>query len=114
MRLCRFVADVVAFLAQSPQNSVVLRCSDGFRRCCIMATALLLQLGASLQSVPEDELHITALKFYYLKRGHPQAKDQLLTPSQIRFIKFFSDCLSAGIVTPSVRSPSHVFSPASF
>ncbi len=110
----RFVADVVAFLAQSPQNSVVLRCSDGFRRCCIMATALLLQLGASLQAVPEDELHITALKFYYLKRGHPQAKDQLLTPSQIRFIKFFSDCLSAGIVTPSVRAPSHVFSPASF
>jgi hypothetical protein len=69
-----------------------------------MASALLLQLGGSLQPMNEDEPHITALKFYYLKRGHPQAKDQLLTPSQIRFIKFFSDCLSAGIVTPLVST----------
>jgi hypothetical protein len=91
-------------MAQSPNNSVVLRCSDGFRRCCIMASALLLQLGGSLQPMNEDEPHITALKFYYLKRGHPQAKDQLLTPSQIRFIKFFSDCLNAGIVTPMVST----------
>lgn len=99
--ICMFVADVVAFLAQSPNNTVVLRCSDGFRRCCIMATALLLQLGGLAQSANLDDVHVSALNFYYHKRGSPQAKDEFLSPSQIRFIKFFSDCLNAGIVTPS-------------
>ena len=101
--LCRFVADVVEFMAQSPSNTVVLRCSDGFRRCCIMASALLLQLGELAPTSNLDELHITALDFYYHKRGRPQASDEFLSPSQIRFVKFFSDCLNAGIVTPSVN-----------
>ena len=112
--LSRFVADAVAFLAQSPQHTVVLRCSDGFHRSCVMASALLLQLGALAPSSNADDMHLAALKFYYSQRGNPQSNEEFLTPSQIRFIKFFSDCLSAGIVTPSVRAPSHVFSPASF
>ncbi len=99
---CRFVADVVSFLALSPKNTVVLRCSDGFRRCCIMASALLLQLRELMPSTNLDELHISALNFYYAKRGNPQSNDELLSPSQIRFVKFFSDCVNAGIVTPSV------------
>ena len=96
-------------MAQSPHNTVVLRCSDGFRRSCIMACALLLQLGGLTQSMVSDELHITALSFYYSKRGSPQTMEQHLSPSQIRFIKFFSECLNAGIVTPSVSPPNRRF-----
>jgi hypothetical protein len=102
---CRFVADVVSFLAMSPKNTVVLRCSDGFRRCCIMASALLLQLRELMPSSNLDELHISALNFYYAKRGNPQSNEEFLSPSQIRFVKFFSDCVNAGIVTPSVSVP---------
>ena len=91
--------------AQSPQHTVVLRCSDGFHRSCVMASALLLQLGALAPSSNADDMHLAALKFYYSQRGNPQSNGEFLTPSQIRFIKFFSDCLNAGIVTPSVSVP---------
>jgi hypothetical protein len=72
-----------------------------------MASALLLQLGALTQSTNSGDIHVSALNFYYQKRGSPRAKDEFLSPSQIRFIKFFSDCLDAGIVTPSVILPNY-------
>ena len=99
-------------MAQSPHCTVVLRCSDGFRRCCIMASAILLQHGGLTQTMISDELHLTALNFYYSKRGSPQTMEQHLSPSQIRFIKFFSECLNAGIVTPKVSAQPSLFQPA--
>jgi hypothetical protein len=109
MFLSRFVADAVAYMAQSPDNTVVLRCSDGFRRCCIMASALLLQLRVLSPSIDSDALHMHALNFYYEKRGSPLANEQFLGPSQIRFLKFFSDCLNADIVTPTVSPPTSAY-----
>jgi hypothetical protein len=77
-----------------------------------MASAILLQHGGLTQSMISDELHLTALNFYYSKRGSPQTMEQHLSPSQIRFLKFFSECLDAGIVTPKVSAQPSLFQPA--